>query len=105
MPIKYNKDIISQKGKSTKGRCRNCKKEFFRTKTEQKFCTNKCAKEYQAVKRPDETQLAILLEKYSMNQIAKMYDVSETAIRKWVKEAGLISKPRGFWARIFGKKG
>lgn len=44
-------------------------------------------------------ELEKLIEKYSKTQIAKMYDVSHTAIKNWCKKYGIPPKPHGFWLR------
>jgi hypothetical protein len=72
--------------KKPSGACPNCKTPVYGTK----FCSVICSAESKRkIKRPSRDELIKLLEKKPYTQIAKIYNVSDNAIRKWAKCYGI----------------
>lgn len=69
------------------GKCPNCKEDVFGTK----YCSTQCSGfSKRRVKRPNLKDLKDLIENNSYCAIGKMFNVSDTAVRKWAKSYGLI---------------
>ena len=77
------KNVIQKK-------CELCEKKFYyyaKSKKEQKFCSDECAKlSLRKVERPTYSELKQLLETHSYVRIGKMFGVSDNAVRKWLKK-------------------
>lgn len=65
------------------GVCPNCKGETFGTK----YCSVECSNEgnRKIKNRPSKDELAALLKEHSYCEVGRMYRVSDTAIRKWLR--------------------
>jgi hypothetical protein len=50
--------------------------------------------------RPSKEDLSKMIENTPIVQIAKQYNVSDNAIRKWCKAYDLQMKPRGYWEKV-----
>lgn len=73
--------------------CLYCKKEFYPTHSEQKYCSYECsAKGQQKVDRPEREELKELIRNKPFLQIGKIYGVSDNAIRKWCDRYNLPRK-------------
>lgn len=76
--------------------CATCGKESRNNK----YCSYKCTKiGLRRAEWPDANTLKELLNSMSCSRIAKMFNVSDNAVKKWAKSMGLETKPVGYWAR------
>ena len=66
------------------GLCKECGKEVYGTI----HCSTSCARVCRRVvkDRPDKETLEKLVEENSMVKVGKMFNVSDNAIRKWIKQ-------------------
>jgi hypothetical protein len=96
---KKNLDEITQEEKQPKlknrkrrkhtGQCLLCGKNAY----EAKFCSQKCAHIAQRkIQWPTKEELEKLLVSESFCAIGRMYQVSDNAVRKWVKTYGILQK-------------
>ena len=68
------------------GNCPNCKTAVYGTK----FCSVICrAESKRKIKRPTRDELIQLIKTTPYTQIANIYNVSDTSIRKWAKYYGI----------------
>lgn len=66
--------------------CKNCGKKT----TNKYFCNDECRAFYRRkVEWPSKEELTELLKNNSRVKIGKMYNVSEAAVRKWIKKYGV----------------
>lgn len=85
-----------------KGICEFCKQEFRKKKRSRKFCSRKCANQIicpnNALRhlkdRPSKQELLNLLKDLSYLKVAKLYNVSDNTIRKWLKSPYTLDVPR-----------
>lgn len=64
------------------GTCLICDEFVFGTKYCSKYCA---AKARRVVKRPDKQTLKELIDTLPLTRIGKLYNVSDNAVRKWIK--------------------
>lgn len=76
-----NKRLIK---KTIEKQCPVCGKTFFCEREKQKYCSQECAHASQK-KRPEKDELSALLNGYTNIEIANMFGVSESMVRKWKK--------------------
>ncbi len=81
--------------------CKKCGREFRPTHRHgQKFCSRECMREScHKCKHPSEKQLREMVEAMPVTKIAEKYGVSDPAVHKWMRKAGVQAKPRGFWTK------
>lgn len=73
--------------------CPYCKKEFYPTHSEQKYCSYECsAKGQQKVDRPEREELKQLIRTTSFLEIGRQFGVSDNAVRKWCDRYNLPRK-------------
>ncbi len=78
-----------RKQRNHTGQCLICGKNAY----EAKFCSQKCAHIAQRkIQWPTKEELEKLLVSESYCAIGRMYQVSDTAVRKWVKSYGILQK-------------
>ena len=66
--------------------CEQCSKEFVTKRSVQRFCSVECTRLfYRKVERPSKEELLALLSNANFVQVAKMFDVTDNTIRKWLK--------------------
>lgn len=53
--------------------------------------------------RPTKEELQRLIEELSIEKIGKKYNVSGNAVRKWCKSYEIVTKPVGYWAKIYNQ--
>lgn len=77
---------LSKKQITSTGNCPICNINLYGTK----YCSILCSAEHrQKVKRPTRNELEILLKTNTYVSLAKQFGVSDSAIRKWVKQYNL----------------
>jgi hypothetical protein len=87
--------------------CRCGNKFSHKSNLKRKYCSVKCQRFFLRRNiRPSREELVRLVNEMSMVKIAKLYSVSDTAIRKWCDAEGIdLGNRRGFWAkRLAGSK-
>ena len=81
--------------------CPVCQNIFIHNaKSGVKYCSNDC--KYTSNKRFDVEKdiLEKLVWTYPTVEVAKMFDVSDTAVAKRCKRMGIKKPPRGYWAKV-----
>lgn len=81
-----SKNRIKDKNKYSKI-CENCSKEFVTRYENQKFCSNecRCLASRKVKNRPTREELKLLLKTNNYCEVARMFGVSDNAVRKWLK--------------------
>lgn len=70
--------------------CSNCGKSFNAKHRHAKYCSRSCSAAAKERKPPvDKTTLYNLLKENSFTSVARMYGVSDNAVRKWCRKYGL----------------
>ena len=70
--------------------CPVCKKEFVKKKKTQKYCSQECLHQAQRTNNiTKEEIIKYFKEKGSFVSVAKMYNITDTALKKWCKKYGL----------------
>lgn len=69
--------------------CKYCQLKFVTKLNNQLFCSQSCSSLFRFTNnnknsRPTKEELKKLYEKYSMTKIAKIYNVSDNAVKKWL---------------------
>lgn len=75
--------------------CENCGLKFNPKSQTQKFCSDKCAKQYRSNNSPKPSKEVLddyVNKGYSMRALGVIYDVSDVTIKKWLKSYGLVAK-------------
>lgn len=73
--------------------CPCCKKEYYPTHSNQKYCSYECsAKGQQKVNRPEREELKQLIRTTSFLEIGRRFGVSDNAVRKWCDRYNLPRK-------------
>lgn len=84
------------------GVCPVCETVFIRPNLQSKYCSDRCAKvSLRKVAWPDKTELERLIYEIPFTTIAKMFGVSDNAVRKWCKHHNL-TLPKfgsGHWSK------
>lgn len=75
-------------------RCRVCGKAFevsWPRRKSAKFCSKPCRNQAdrKIKNRPNKEQLEHLVHELTLKQIAELYGVTESAVKRWIEEAGL----------------
>jgi|LakMenE01Jun11ns_1017448.scaffolds.fasta_scaffold9887178_4 hypothetical protein len=80
----YKESSLSRKKAQKKyNQCLACGIDTYNDK----YCSNKCCKlAKRKVDRPDKEKLIEILQKNNWTQTAKMFNVSDNAVRKWAKQ-------------------
>lgn len=73
--------------------CLSCGKEITRY-SKSGLCKECAKKESRVIQRPSREELKILIRKKSFTEIARIYEVSDNAIRKWCKAENLPSRKK-----------
>lgn len=85
--LKSLKDVIVE--------CKFCNNNFTPKTHTQKFCNNRCAKQYRSMhslKPPKDVLEPYINQGYSMRALGLIYGVSDITIKKWLKSYGLVAK-------------
>ena len=79
---------------SKKRKCDYCRQEYIWNADKDKFCSQACYRlaERKVQCRPTMDELKIDLHNMSMVKIGAKYGVSDSAIRKWAKQYGILSE-------------
>lgn len=92
---------VHAKFKNSKFVCKRCSSEFRPRKAKNEYC-NRCKllnKAIKAVKKPTKEELSSLIKSTPMTKIAKIYGISDNAIRKWCRKFNIETRVgRGFWS-------
>ena len=81
----WNSKPKPNKVKGTKGRCKQCEKEFIRTRWDgkKKYCSNGCVhKSQEKIKWPEHKELRMMVEKKGQVQTGKALGVSPNTVKK-----------------------
>lgn len=82
LPILTANNSLTKEPLKETGTCSVCSELVFGTKYCSKFCA---AKARRVVKRPDKLKLKELINTLPLTHIGKLYNVSDNAVRKWIK--------------------
>lgn len=66
---------------------------------EEKISINSLAFSKRTVERPSQSELAEIVWQKSSIEVAKLYGVSGTTIKKWCRFYGISKPSRGYWAK------
>jgi effector-binding domain-containing protein len=78
------KEIIEKSKLKEKEKCKSCGNEIGH-QTKNKLCVKCYGLSIRKVERPSQEELAELLKEHSYCAIGRMYGVSDSSIRKWLK--------------------
>lgn len=84
--------------------CKKCGKWFIVRHSRHQFCSTECGMQCLGgyISRiPNKLELQQLLWEIPSSKIAKIYEVSDTAVKKWARKYGLSKPPRGYWAKKY----
>jgi DNA-directed RNA polymerase subunit RPC12/RpoP len=81
-------------------KCIICGKEVSTKNQKQKYCSYECShKATRKVERPSSEELYKLVWEMSTIKVAKIFGVSDKAVKKWCDSYGIEKPPRGYWAK------
>jgi ribosomal protein L37AE/L43A len=111
--IENGKEKTNKRRRSSRILSPRIKKEFLcikcGTNLKKRTKWNLCRKCFniseRRVIRPTKEELSSLIEKIPMTKIAKQFGVSNTAVKKWAKNYGIIIENKlGYWTKVRYKK-
>lgn len=79
--------------------CPYCYGMFEPNKHDDVYCDIKCFLADKAKNIPTAEELKELVWSVPTARLAKLYDVSDTAIKKWCDKHGVEKPPRGYWQK------
>jgi len=85
--------------------CKDCPKQVNNKSTRCSSCDYAFRKTQNKRLTPEfKIWLTAEVEKRSILAISKDFEVSDNAVRKWCKTLGIITKPLGYWEKVYHNK-
>ncbi|WWO60482.1 HNH homing endonuclease [Stenotrophomonas phage SOVA965] len=81
--------------------CLVCSGNFIcRESSSRKYCSNKCSGKSSEKFEVADSDLEAMVWEMPTTWVAEIFGVSDVAIAKRCKKAGIIKPPRGYWAKL-----
>jgi len=89
---KRGKWFERKKTEKTKKECLYCNEFFMSKRSTAKYCSDRCKSKYhrKVQDRPSKEELSGMIDTMSWVAIARKYGVSDTAVRKWARNYGIV---------------